>query len=221
MEPRTLCRSLPGPFCNQRVLKAVLFLQKNNDKTGEARHEFDSFEPLLTADLLFISVRRRAPKKEYMNLIRKWIKDGKPIVGIRTSSHAFYPRGKDKTPPGHSDWPTFDLDLLGTVYTGHYGRKSPCFIWVEEKSIKHPVLAGVDIKGKVHVQSSLYKSTKLDPQAEVLLWGEIKEQKTKEPVAWTITRGRQRTFYTSLGGVDDMKMPAIRKLLRNAVFWAL
>ena len=52
------------------------------------------------ADLLVLSVRRRAPKADEMALIRRYIESGKPLVGIRTACHAFDTRGK--APPGHA-----------------------------------------------------------------------------------------------------------------------
>jgi type 1 glutamine amidotransferase len=42
-----------------------------------------------------------------------------------------------------------------------------------------------------------------------------------EPIAWTnIRTDGGRTFYTSLGHIDDFKQPAFRRLLSNAVYWA-
>src|SRR3954465_360757 len=59
----------------------------------EASDNFPGLESLKDADLLFISVRRHAPPPEQMKLIRDYIAAGKPVVGIRTASHAF---GKKK-----------------------------------------------------------------------------------------------------------------------------
>src|SRR5262245_28760493 len=61
--------------------------------TNDASDSFPGMEALKQADLLFISVRRHAPPPEQMKLIRDYIATGKPIVGIRTTSHAF---GKKK-----------------------------------------------------------------------------------------------------------------------------
>ena len=59
------------------------------DKEGEARHTLKNSEHIDDADLLFVSVRRRAFTTKVMNRIRKHIKKGKPVAGIRTASHAF------------------------------------------------------------------------------------------------------------------------------------
>jgi putative membrane-bound dehydrogenase-like protein len=54
----------------------------------------------------------------------------------------------------------------------------------------------------------------------VLLWGTIPSQ-PPEPVAWVNTNGSSRVFYTSLGHPTDFDNLSFRRLLKNAVFWAL
>jgi type 1 glutamine amidotransferase len=53
-----------------------------------------------------------------------------------------------------------------------------------------------------------------------LLFGRIAGQES-EPVAWTNQYRGGRIFYTSLGHPEDFKNPEFRKLLVNAVFWAM
>ena len=57
-------------------------------------HDFRGVEALNDADLLVLSVRRRAPTTDQMAIIRKYFDSGKPLVGIRTACHAFDARGK-------------------------------------------------------------------------------------------------------------------------------
>src|SRR4029079_10523571 len=64
-------------------------------------HDFKGIEALDDADLLVVSARRRAPTAEQMRRIRKYVDAGKPVVGVRTASHAFDARGK--APEGHAD----------------------------------------------------------------------------------------------------------------------
>src|SRR5262245_21172500 len=52
-------------------------------------HRFDRIEELADADLLLVSVWRRAPPKEQLALVRRHVDAGKPVVGIGTASHAF------------------------------------------------------------------------------------------------------------------------------------
>src|SRR5215510_10194903 len=46
-------------------------------------------DALRSADLLFVSVRRRTPPVDQMKAIRTYLEAGKPLVGIRTACHAF------------------------------------------------------------------------------------------------------------------------------------
>ena len=62
-------------------------------------HDFQGIEALDDADLLVVSVRRRAPTVEQMAIIRKYVESGKPVVGIRTACHAFDARGKAPAGP--------------------------------------------------------------------------------------------------------------------------
>ena len=55
-----------------------------------------------------------------MDAVRAHLDAGKPVIGIRTTCHAFHLRGK-KAPKGHDLWERFDPDVLGGNYTGHYG----------------------------------------------------------------------------------------------------
>ncbi len=68
----------------------------------KAPHDFPGAQALADADLVVLSVRRRAPSTEHMTLIRKYLDSGKPLVGIRTACHAFDARGK--APAGHAEW---------------------------------------------------------------------------------------------------------------------
>ena len=68
-------------------------------------------EALNDADLLLVSVRRQALPARDLAAIRRHLAAGKPLVGIRTSSHAFDARGKGGE--GTSQWPKFDPEVLG------------------------------------------------------------------------------------------------------------
>ncbi|RME90282.1 MAG: hypothetical protein D6766_13525, partial [Verrucomicrobia bacterium] len=69
---------------------------------------------------------------------------------------------------------------------------------------------------------SLYKVSPLAPDATPLLLGRIPDQ-PEEPVAWVRLYGpnEARVFYTSLGHPDDFREPGFRRLLFNAMLWAV
>ncbi len=179
-------------------------------------HDFPGVEALHDADLLVLSVRRRAPTAEQMAAIRKYLAAGKPLVGIRTACHAFDTRGK--APAGHAEWTSFDPDVLGGHYSGHHPNDRQPVIRANPDQTTHAILSGVELPFKS--EGSLYKTSPLDTRARTLLLGTI-DGAQNEPVAWTIDRAGSRVFYTSLGHPHDFDNPSFRRLLRNAIFWAL
>ena len=185
-------------------------------------NNFAGLEALKDADLLFVSVRRRTPPKTQLDLIRSHLAQGKPVVGIRTASHAF-----DREPPSaqHIRWAEFDDVILGVDYNGHYGNKPPkapaTIVSINGNSAKHPILTGV-APGSFEAKSHLYKNKKLTDTVNVLLTGTLKgRDEINEPVAWTNTVNGSRVFYTSLGGPGDFELPTFQRLLLNGVLWAL
>jgi type 1 glutamine amidotransferase len=185
-------------------------------------NRFPLMTDLETADLMFLSVRRRTPAKEELDVLRKYVKSGKPIVAIRTSSHAFALRDPNASLAANLDnWPTFDVDVLGGKYEGHYGKVGSgpsSFVWVNPEA-KHPLAADLPI-GELPSASWLYKYTNLAPDVKVLLWGLPVGVEERQPAAW-VRGGDQKVFYTMLGHPNDFKQPAFRDLMRRAVLWGL
>jgi type 1 glutamine amidotransferase len=188
---------------------------------SDTSNGFPGLEALKDADLLFISVRRRTPTIQQMELIRKHIAAGKSVAGIRTASHAFALRGKDvKVPEGHADWPNFDQEILGGNYHDHYGKGLKTFVKVLPGMDGHPVLKGIS-SNEFKVFSHLYKNPDLPKQATVLMNGRMEGRPEVEPVAWVNTAENRRVFYTSLGSLEDFAVPEFRKLLVNGISWTL
>jgi putative heme-binding domain-containing protein len=181
---------------------------------------FTNFAAIKDADLLFISVRRRTPQTNMMALIRAHLKADKPLIGIRTASHAFGAEPPDQL---HEGWRTFDRDILGCSYQDHYNNTGPnaaATLVQVSPDVPHPVLTGIPTN-QLRVTSHLYKSRELAPTVTVLMSGHVEGRTETEPVAWVNTDGDRRVFYTSLGSPDDFKQPFFRRLLANSVAWAL
>jgi type 1 glutamine amidotransferase len=180
-------------------------------------------EALKDADVALFSLRRRTPPREQLDVIRKFVADGKPLVTIRTSSHAFARFPGKKLAPGRAEWPEFDRDVLGGNYTGHHGNRGPkmrTLVRALPDAAKHSVLSGIP-KEEFAVASWLYKTSPLSKKATVLMVGRVEGRDRPEPVAWTHTSpGGGRVFYTSLGHPDDFRLPAFRRLLVNGIHWA-
>src|SRR5262249_25836953 len=173
-------------------------------------------ESLEKADLLLVSMRRRAMPEKDLEAVRKFLASGKSVIGIRTASHAFDAKGM--LPEGHAVWPKFDPEVLGGNYTGHHGTGTKTPVQVIDGAAKHPILSGVQMPFTAH--GSLYKVSPLGKSTTLLLTGSIPNQPS-EPVAWINAYGKSRVFYTSLGHPDDFQDPQFRRLLSNALLWSL
>ncbi len=187
----------------------------------EGDPNFTNHEAIKRADLILVSARRRTPPKAMMELLRAHLEAAKPLIGIRTASHAF-----DATPKTeeYAAWAKFDVEVLGAHYGGHYGNKPPAaphtFVELVTSNASHIVLTGVK-PAEFRVTSHLYKNGQLADNCVPLLQGRVEGKDAVEPVAWVNTAKNRRVFYTSLGNPDDFQLPAFRRLLLNAILWCL
>lgn len=187
------------------------------------KNRFPGLESALSkGEVLVVSVRRRTLPKEQMAALRGFVAAGKPVVGIRTASHAFAASPKQKlTDASLAEWPEFDAEVLGGNYHNHHRPSDKTRVAVVPGAVGHPILKGVRIEELVG-HGTLYRNEPLAPTANALLLGSIPDQPT-EPLAWThrAAPGGGRVFYTSLGHPEDFPQAAFRQLLVNAVEWAL
>src|SRR5262249_45513705 len=173
-------------------------------------------EALGKADLLLLSLRRRALPANDLEAVRQFLAAGKPVVGIRTASHAFDARGK--LAGGRAVWPKFDPEVLGGNYSGHHGAGPKATVKAGAGPEAHPALTGV--RPPLGGHGSLYKVSPLATSATPLLTGSL-PSRAQEPVAWVNRYGKARVFYTSLGHPEDFQEAPFRRLLANAILWAL
>lgn len=179
-------------------------------------------EALKDADLLVLFSRRRFPPKDQMAAIRAHLDAGKPLLGIRTANHAFIPKPKEVVDSNLAPWPEFTDEVLGAPNTGYETKGLPYTVSVPA-GLKTPLLAGVN-PANILGHQSLYKVLPLAVDTTPILIGTAKTDTSPPmPVAWTRTYGpnKARIFYTSLGAPEDMLITDVRRLLVNAVKWAL
>jgi type 1 glutamine amidotransferase len=186
-------------------------------------HDFPGLDVLDDADVVLISIRRRGLKPEQMAVVRRFVQAGKPVVGLRTASHAFSP-ADEVVRAGYANWPEFDRQVFGGNYHGHHGNKDPkaprTRVRVGAAAGQQPLLMGIRAD-EFAVGSWLYKTSPLVEGTTVLLTGRVADRQPAEPVAWTFTRrDGGRSFYTSLGHPDDFTMPEFQRLLLNGIYWA-
>ena len=168
------------------------------------------------ADLALVFVRRRALPVKQMRFLREYVGRGKPLLGLRTASHAFDARGAG--PKGFMEWKDFDPEGLGGNYHGHYRGGPETTVKAAAGAGGHPILAGVTLP--FTSKGSLYKTGPLVKGTRLLLTGSIPGEES-EPVAWTHRFGNSRVFYSSLGYPADFKESSFVKMLTNAIFWGL
>ncbi|MDH7502171.1 MAG: ThuA domain-containing protein [Verrucomicrobiota bacterium] len=215
--------TLPA-FATDTLLKAGLRIEYVTATMRNDDCQFRGYRALDGAGLVLVSARRRAMPHEMAVMLKQHVESGKPIVGIRTASHAFSVRGPDRSKLGQAgfeDWPEFDSEVLGGNYSGHHPAGPVTTVRVVPEALDHPVLKGVPL-GAWSSPASLYKTSPLKPGATVLLTGQIAGEQA-EPIAWVRSAGarQSRVFYTSLGHPEDFRNPSFRRMLANGILWAL
>lgn len=169
----------------------------------KAEDDLPGLEQLDQCDVAFIFIKRMQLKGEQLQRFKKYVTSGRPIVAVRTASHAV------------QTWLEFDREVLGGNYASHYDRGITTKIEVVEGAEDHPVLAGVSLR---EVEDPLYKNSGHAKDIDVLLRGTIPGQPA-EPLAWTRKYKDGRVFYTSLGAEETFEKPDFRRMLANALFW--
>lgn len=170
----------------------------------DGAQDLPGIEQVPKADVLLVFTRRMKLPFDQMAVLRWHWQEGKPIVGIRTASHAFR----------RSTNQIFDHKVLGGNYQGHFGDAP---VEVQNVAELHPVLNGV----KPFKSRKMYKAGKLAEDATVLQTGttKINGNSRTHPVTWTHCYHGGRTVYTSLGVPEDFETQSFRRLLTNALFW--
>jgi hypothetical protein len=241
-----LARLLSAHFGFESV---VLFSQ--NPDTGEIDPNQSSNIPGLElideADLLVLLLRFRELPDPDMAHIVNFVEAGKPLIGMRTATHAFhYKKNRDskyakwtwnsKDPAGG-----FGREILGETWVahhGHHGSEATRGV-INSDFANHPALRGVtDVFGTTDV----YAIRDLPADAQILLNGSVLDGMTADaqpvegpknspmhPVAWLRLREiatptgpvTQRIFATTMGAAPDWSSHDLRRLFFNAAFWTL
>jgi type 1 glutamine amidotransferase len=223
----------------------VLFAIDKNDGTinPNQNDNIPGLQALDGADLMVIFTRFRKLPDEQMKHIVDYVESGRPIIGLRTATHAFA-GGGSKTYARYNwnstEWTGgFGRQVLGETWVNHYGshgRQSTRGL-IAKGAASHLILRGIgdsDIWGPTDVYE-----VHLSGDCQRLVLGAILEgmEPTDKPIAgpkndpmmpiaWTRTyTGAQgkaaRVFTTTMGAAQDFASEGLRRLLVNACFWAL
>lgn len=224
----------------------VLFAIDPRDGTikPDQQDNIPGLEALANADLMVIFTRFRNLPPEQMKHIVTYVESGRPIVALRTSTHAF------NLPPDHPyarySWNSREWDggfgrqVLGETWISHHGdhgKQSTRGILARDAA-GHPILTGLadgDIWGPTDVYSVRLPLEGCQP----LVLGQVLEgmhpndppvkgpkNNPMMPIAWIKTwspspEKQARVFATTMGASQDLLSEGLRRLLVNACYWAL
>ena len=215
-----------------------------NPATGEIDPNTGDNEPGLealdTADLVITSLRYRHWPDDQMKHFADYIDAGKPVIGLRTSTHAF--NGLKGT---YAAYNNFGKKVLGEQWVSHWGnhKKEATKGLIDSSEDSNPILRGVaDIFGDTDV----YEAYPPD-SATVLVLGQVlkgmnptdepadykkkrstdkEEQGVNEPpmpVVWTrvndsdLGKGN-KSLCTTMGSATDLQNEGLRRLIVNAAY---
>lgn len=189
---------------------------------GQGQHDIPGMANLKSADAVVVFVRRLGLPEEQIQALQEYVAAGKPVIGLRTASHAFaMNRKKDFVPPAvRAEWREFDAAILGGNYTNHGPNELGTDVKNVAAAANHPILKGVS-PAAWHSAGSLYFVGPISEDANLLMEGSVPGR--TEPLTWIREggAGHGKVFYTGLGYPDDFKQPAFRQLLVNALEWAV
>jgi len=207
-------------------------------------------EALRKADLMVIATRFRNLPDEQMQEIDGYLKAGKPVIGLRTATHAFSIPKESRF--ARYSWNNktdtftegFGRQVLGETWIshhGHHGHESTRGLVVPEAK-DHPIVRGIkdgDIWGPTDVYGVRLP---LPGDSQPLVLGQVLEGMTADapvvtgtdakknepmmPIAWTKTYSLEggptgRVFTTTMGSSTDLASAGLRRLLVNAAYWAV
>ena len=214
-------------------------------ETGEINPEEQTNIPglhnLKTADMMVLFTRFRELPDDQMKYIVDYTNSGKPVMGLRTATHAFSYTRHLQSPYAKYSFNSEEFDggygrqVLGETWInhhGHHGKESTHGV-IDAEMGDHPILKGVeDIWGPTDV----YGTTRLTGDSQVLVHGQVlvgmepsdppKPDTPTMPLAWIKTyTGEQgaasRVFCTTMGASVDMENEGLRRLLVNACYWCM
>ena len=196
---------------------------------------------LESADLIFMLLRFRELPDSDMKRIIDHTEAGKPVIGLRTSTHAFKYERNLKSPYAKYSCVNKEFEggygrqILGEAWAGHHGKhgKESCRGVIDVDNQSHPILKGVK---DIWCPTDVYGINSLTGETEVLVHGQVlvgmdpadkpKPDTPTRPVAWTKSYTGElgnpaRVFCTTMGAAVDLKNEGLRRLMVNACYWCV
>ncbi|HEX4121395.1 MAG TPA: hypothetical protein VH619_12310 [Verrucomicrobiae bacterium] len=219
-----------------------------NPATGDVDPDCQTNLPgigaLDTADLCVMQLRFRELPDAQMKHFVDYLNSGKPIIALRTSTHAFAYQRNTNSPYAKYDWRSqvwpggFGRQVLGETWVSHHGEhgeESTRGI-VNGKMAADPILRGM---GDLWWPSDVYTVTHLPADARVLVWGQVlsgmkpgdppvagAQNDPLTPVVWVRDYKGEAGKITKIvtctaGAAVDLQDEGLRRLVVNACYWTL
>jgi hypothetical protein len=232
--------------------KATVLFSVDPDGTIDPKATASLSDPdaLDTADAIVMLLRFRNWPDETMARFDRLVRAGKPIVALRTSTHAFngLAKGGRWESWNYNNNGGFGKRVLGETWLTHWGKhKVEATRGAIEPAQKgHSVLRGItDIFGDTDVYEAyppadatilvrgivLKELTSASPPADYRKPRSTDKQEQgvndpAMPVVWTRTYRNEagttnRILTTTMGAATDLENEGLRRLIVNAVFWGL
>jgi len=190
-----------------------------------AEENIPGLEALKEADVAVFFLRWRRLPADQVQLIEAYLKSGKPLMGFRTTTHAF------KYPEGHplEKWNAFGEWAFnappgwgGKANHTHYGHESSTDVSIIPAAANNPILTGVT--DSFHCRSWLYQvlpAYPSDGSIPLLMGHSIHPDNPAaydNPVAWTGKNSYGASFFfTTLGHPEDFAQEPFQHLVINAL----
>ena len=200
-------------------------------------------EALADADLMILSLRFRNLPDEQMQHFVDYVESGRPIIGMRTTTHAFQiPKDREfgRYDFRSSEWPGgFGQQILGDTWLNHHGghkRQSTRGI-IADGAEEHSIVRGCeDVWGPTDVYGVRLP---LPGDSQPLVMGQVltgmspqdgpvegEKNDPMMPVAWiksyqTSDGTFGQSFTTTMGSSTDLESEGVRRLLVNAAYWCV
>ena len=179
----------------EHPVRADLIVYRSED-------DHQSLSAIEETDVLLVFTRRLNVDGEELERFKAYCGEGRPIVGVRTASHAF------------QNWLAFDREVLGGNYQMHWEARpqGPRQIRARLRRPSPPGgRRGVQFRGQPLPQHP-YRDRRIAPH-------ERQHRRARRARHLDPHPRRRAVFYTSLGHQEDFEEPNFLRLLANAVLW--
>jgi hypothetical protein len=223
----------------------VLFAINPKDGTinPDINDNIPGLEALRSANLMVIFTRFRNLPNQQMQHIAAYVDAGRPIIGMRTATHAFdikNNRSYAKYGVHSTEWDGgFGRQVLGETWVSHHGQHGAQSTRgvIARGEEGNPILRGIK-DGDIWGPTDVYGVRLPLPQGcEALVLGQVldgmkpddqpvagAQNRPKMPIAWARSGPssyRGRVFTTTMGASQDLESEGLRRLLVNACYWAV